>query len=284
MTVCVLGARGLVGGAFVHFLRSIGFQVLAPTRQELEMTKPGQIKDFFFQHQVAYIINCAAYTNVDGAEDEVDLAYALNAVAPRIVAESAKQLGAFYLHFSTDYVFDGEASVPYKETDECNPINIYGKSKREGEVSVMEVMPEACIIRTSWVFGRGGKNFVSSVLQLLQSKEEVSAVTDQIGKPTYVPDLVKNVWELRDAAGLFHVAGGTALSRFEIAEDMRNRLLQHKMSINCQRVNPVLANAFSTRAPRPHYSALDTVKVESYLGRRMRPWEEIIEEYLNAQR
>lgn len=284
MTVCVLGARGLVGSAFAHFLHSKGLQVLAPIRQELDLTITDQITDFFSLHQPAYIINCAAYTNVDGAEDNVDLAYELNAVAPSIVAESAKQFGAAYLHFSTDYVFDGETSVPYKETDECNPINTYGKSKRAGEVAVMKVMPEACIVRTSWVFGKGGKNFVSSVLQLLQAKEEVSAVTDQIGKPTYVPDLVQNVWDLRDASGLFHVVGGTALSRFQIAEDMCKRLQQHGSSIHCQRVKPVLANAFSTRAPRPHYSALDTRKVESYLGRRMRPWEEIIEEYLNAQR
>ncbi len=284
MTVCVLGASGLVGSAFAHFLHSKGLQVLAPAHQELDLTHTDQIEDYFSQHQPAYIINCAAYTNVDGAEDDVDLADALNAVAPSIIAESAKQLGAAYLHFSTDYVFDGDTSVPYKETDECNPINIYGKSKRAGEVAVMKIMPEACIVRTSWVFGKGGKNFVSSVLQLLQTKEEVSAVTDQIGKPTYVPDLVQNVWDLRDAAGLFHVAGGTALSRFQIAEDMRKRLLGHGLSIHCQKVMPVLANTFSTRAPRPHYSALDTRKVESYLGRRMRPWEEIIEEYLNAQR
>ncbi len=284
MTVCILGASGLVGGAFAQFLHSKDLKVLAPAHHELDLTRTDQVKDFMFRCQPAYIINCVAYTNVDVAEDDVELAYALNAVAPSIIAESAKQLGAAYLHFSTDYVFDGDSNVPYKETDKCNPINIYGKSKRDGEVAVMSVMPEACVVRTSWVFGIRGKNFVSSVFQLLQDKEEISAVTDQIGKPTYVVDLVQNVWDIRDANGLFHVAGGTALSRFQIAEDIRKRLLKHEFSVHCHRVKPVLANTFPTRAPRPHYSVLDTRKVESYLGRRMRPWEEIIEEYLNAQR
>lgn len=277
MKVWVIGARGMLGSVLVKKSQGIG-----SSREEVDILDLEQLMGKAREIQPTLIVNCAAYTDVDRAEKEPEMAFAVNAVGAENVALAAKSCGAHLIHISTDYVFNGEGKTPYREDDRCAPINQYGKSKREGEERVLQTLPEACVLRTSWLFGMQGKNFISSLIGWMQQKEELQVVCDQFGRPTYCEDLAEAILALPKTKGIVHFSGGMERSRFQMAIDLVNLCKERGISIKCRKVVPVLSSAFPTPAPRPLYSVLDTEKYTQLTQLKPRPWSEAIKEYIHV--
>jgi len=277
MKIWILGAGGMLGKTLQNFLIDKGIRFVASSKEEADITSFLQLEALCAEIKPTHIFNCAAFTAVDRAESEFDLAMKINGQAPGILGKLAKKQGARLIHVSTDYVFSGSEHIPFKEEDEKNPINAYGRSKLEGEKSLLKEMPTACIVRTSWVYGAGGKNFISSIVGLLQTKETLQVASDQVGRPTYVIDLAQALWELKDASGIYHFASSGQASRFEIAKSVLSYMKENNIKVACKEVLPVSASLFSTPAPRPSYSVLDTSK---YQGQYKTPrhWKETLKE------
>lgn len=277
MRVWVVGSAGMLGkGVCAHLLEK-GIACVGTERTECDITDPAAVKCQAYAIKPTHIINCAAYTAVDLAESEPECARSVNACGPSLLAQVATALGARLIHISTDYVFDGNSASPLRESDRCSPVNTYGKTKHAGEKNVLIHAPRACIIRTSWLFGKGGKNFLSHLVQWLDENEEVRVVSDQINRPTYVPDLAEAIVNLLDAEGVYHFANGHPLSRYEMARD----IMAHQAT-RCQRLIPVALATFPCVAKRPLYTALDTTKVTAVLGYAPRSWKEILTDYLES--
>ena len=183
----------MLGSVLLEHCRQSGIEAVGTSRLEADVCQLEQLERAAAEIYPTHIINCSAYTDVDGAEKNSQAAFAVNAEGASNVALAAKEFESRLIHISTDYVFGGNGSQPYCEGDVCAPINVYGKSKWEGEKRVLEVLPNACILRTSWLFGRKGKNFISSLLSWFQQKDELQVVSDQCGKPTYCHDLAHAV-------------------------------------------------------------------------------------------
>lgn len=280
MKIWVIGAQGMLGSVLVQSCQRKGINVIGTSREEADILDYDRLSAKADKIKPTHMINCAAYTDVDGAEKEPDIAFAVNAEGAENAARAAKSCGAHLLHISTDYVFNGAASQPYCENDLCCPSNHYGKSKLEGERKVLQTMPESCILRTSWLFGSKGKNFISSLMNWFQQKEELQIVYDQRGKPTYCYDLAEAVLTLLNAKGIVHFANDSERSRYQIALDLMDACRQRRISLRCQRVIPVSSDKFPTLAARPLYSVLDTSKYFHITNIKPRPWGEVLNDYL----
>ncbi len=280
MKIWIIGANGLLGSQLLSYLKNKRINVVGTLRHEADVTDLLQLQEFVKMIQPSHIINCAAYTDVDGAEKNSELAFAINAKGAEHVAIVAQDCGARMIHISTDYVFNGKQMVPYREMDDCDPINVYGRSKREGEIKILQVYPQTCIVRTSWLFGAKGKNFISSVLKWLLEKEELNVVSDQCGKPTYCPDLAEAIFHLLDAVGIVHFANGPERSRFHIALDLMQAAKELGCNLKCEKINPVPSVQFPMPAQRPAYTALDTTRYVELTHKHPRSWEAVIKEYL----
>ena len=278
MLVWVIGGQGLLGSALCSSLEKRGISFALTDRKEGDITSLEALKKKATEFIPTHIVNCAAYTQVDLAESEKELAYQINATGPQHLALVANEMGARLIHISTDYVFDGTSTRPLVETDVCAPINVYGMSKWEGEKNVLKDADSACIIRTSWLFGKGGKNFLSTLVHRLKTKKEVQVVSDQINRPTYAPDLAEAIVKLLDVEGVYHFANGHPLSRVEMARDVLAC-----GNVLCQSVIPVASDAFLCAAKRPLYTAMDTTKVTEVLGAPPRSWKEILTDYLESE-
>jgi dTDP-4-dehydrorhamnose reductase len=250
------------------------------SRQEADVAQFDQLSSKARQIKPTHIVNCAAYTNVDGAEKEPEIAFAVNTRGASNIAQIACECDARLIHISTDYVFNGIGTQPYVEEDLCAPINQYGQSKWEGEKRVLEAFPEACIVRTSWLFGSKGKNFISSLMHWFQQKEELQVVFDQRGKPTYCQDLAAAILTLLDKQGIIHFANDGERSRYQIALDLLEASKERGIQLRCQRIIPVPSSTFPTLATRPSYSVLDTNKYFHLADIKPRPWAAILNDYL----
>lgn len=254
---------------------------IASTHRDADITDLNNLKYLASSNRATLLINCAAFTDVDGAEKASREAYEINAKGPENLSKLASEFPIKIIHLSTDYVFDGEKSSPYTEEDTPRPLGVYGKSKYEGELRLLEGCPNACVVRTSWVFGPGGKNFISSIPALLNQKEHVQAVTDQINRPTYHVDLARDLLSFASQQGIFHYANTGILSRYQIVLDFYEELQRRGVPLACQKISPLTSEAFPARSPRPKYSVLSTEKTERVLGRKPRLWKTVLEEYLD---
>jgi dTDP-4-dehydrorhamnose reductase len=279
MKLWVTGGQGMLGKTLQQLCGQKGFACIATSHSEADLTNPSVLLQIAKQIQPTHIINCAAYTDVDGAEKNEERAFAVNASGARNLALAALEVGAKLIQISTDYVFDGFAATPYREEDLSSPINVYGRSKWEGEKQVLDAYPKACIIRTSWLFGSQGKNFISSVHNWLQEKEKIQVVADQSGRPTFVKDLALAVLDLLDAEGIIHFANAGPVSRYQLALDIREEMLKSGKPVRCSQIEPVASQQFPTPAKRPSYSVLATEKFTQITGKQPRPWKEAIGEY-----
>lgn len=280
MKLWITGGQGMLGTCLQRLCRDRNIVHLASPRHEADLTDLASLISIAQRIEPSHMINCAAYTDVDRAEGHEQEATAINATGARNLALAAVAVGARLVHISTDYVFNGLSLVPYRETDLCAPINVYGRSKWEGEKGVLEVFPSACILRTSWLFGAQGRNFVSSVIKWLYEKQEFQAVDDQSARPTYVHDLARAVVDLLDCEGIIHFANGGVASRYQVAIALREELLRKGHAIVCRQIHPVSRSQFPTPAPRPIYSALATDTYTQITGKQPRPWKEAMEDYL----
>ncbi|MCD6405290.1 MAG: dTDP-4-dehydrorhamnose reductase [Planctomycetes bacterium] len=278
----ILGHRGMLGSRLLEYVPRApgggGFNVSGHDLPETDITDPESVAALFDEINPDVVINCAAYTNVDGAESDRDAAFDANAVGPEMLARAARASGALLVHISTDFVFDGTLLRPYREDDPPNPQGAYGKSKLAGEVAVAAIAPEHLIVRTAWLYGPNGRNFVSTILQAARDKGHLKVVNDQAGSPTFTGTLAEFVWRLAAAGarGIFHVAGSGKCTWYDLAcEAVR------LWGIDAS-VEPVTTAEFPRPAPRPANSALDCGKAERLLGIKVPPWQDGLKAYLEC--
>ena len=276
----VTGARGQVGFALQRSLALHG-EVIAVDVAECDLTNPDAIRALVARVQPTAVINPAAHTAVDKAEQEPELAEALNVTAPRVLAESARACGAAFVHYSTDYVFDGSGNQPRDESAVTAPLNVYGRSKRDGELAVLDAYAGSdlphFILRTSWVFGAHGNNFIKTMLRLAQQRDTLSVVADQVGAPTsadLLADLTALVLTRRPASGLYHAtaSGETSWHGFATRVISRARDLGLPVKVDPAAINALTTAQYPTPAQRPLNSRLDTTRLQQALGIRLPDW------------
>jgi dTDP-4-dehydrorhamnose reductase len=233
----------------------------------------------FEKYQPSFFINCAAYTAVDKAETEKEQAKAINGKAPGSIAALCSEFGTKLIHVSTDYVFDGEANSPLKEDDMVSPVNFYGESKLLGEKLVQKNDPSAIIIRTSWVYSSYGRNFVKTMMRLMNEKESIGVVNDQVGSPTYAADLAEAIMMIISSGkwheGIYHYSNEGVISWFDFATAIRD--LIHSSCV----VNPITTEQFPTPAKRPKYSVLDKSKIKQAYSLELKEWRESLEKCID---
>lgn len=275
MKVLLTGANGQLGCCFIDKF-PIDWILLATDSQQLDITDNLAVNNFINERRPDVIVNAAAYTAVDMAEDEQDLAYQVNTVGPKNLAIAAQKYNAKFIHVSTDYVFDGTKNIPYTEEDTTNPINIYGKTKRNGEVAILNNNPSAIIIRTSWVFSEYGNNFVKTMLKLASNKSELSIINDQLGCPTYAGDIANTILTIimnESDGGIYHYCGDQSITWFKFASKIF--LITEKLNpITTKKITlkPILTSGYPTKAKRPLYSVLNMNKIEKIAGIKASDW------------
>lgn len=281
MKALVTGATGQLGSDVVTILRSNGHDVLACDRNELDITDLAQCQQVIGQYQPDVVIHCAAYTAVDAAETDIDGAYKVNAVGTRNIAVAAESNGSKVIYISTDYVFDGTSAEPYHEYDNSNPQSIYGKSKRAGEVLVQSLSSRYFIVRTSWVYGVHGNNFVKTMLHLGQEKSSLKVVDDQIGSPTYTVDLANFLLELMatEKYGVYHASNSGACTWYEFTQAIFEEARQLGINIIAQ-PEPCLTDEFLRPAHRPANSVMEHLAIRSNGFQDLRPWREGLKDFL----
>lgn len=278
--IWVCGASGMLGSHFKRLLMDRKIPFIANDAKQVDITQLDSVCDFVRVQKISHIVNCAAYTQVDKAEAEQKLAYTVNAVGPHHLGIAGRRHGARVLHFSTDYVFDGKGRTPYPEDHSCSPVSAYGMSKLAGEIKLLDEHPHSCVIRTSWLFGIPGKNFVETMLRLMIEKEQLRVVSDQIGRPTYCQDLAEAALQLLDEEGIFHFANAFETSWFQFAKEIHRQAKDLHFQLKVKTVEPISSHEYPTIAKRPSYSSLNTQKIEGVLGKVPRPWQEALYDYL----
>ena len=284
MKILLIGKNGQVGWELHRTLLSLG-EVAAVDYPEIDLTDENQTRQLVRKIQPQVIVNAAAYTNVDQAEAEREITFAVNGVAPGVLAEEAKKIGSLLIHYSTDYVFDGQKGKAYLEEDQPNPINVYGESKLAGERAVQAVNGMHLILRTSWIYSLRCPCFVTKVLQWAREKKTLRIVEDQIGNPTWCRTLAEITAQIlgkekrtlvdwiEQKKGIYHLAGKGNATRYEwvkVILDKDPQRNQHKVN----RILPAKTSEFDTPAVRPAFSALNCKKFEEAFKLRIPPWEE----------
>lgn len=286
MKVWIIGSEGMLGSTFHRYLSERDVILFASDRREVDITNYESIERFASQHPSDIWINCAGYTQVDMAEDEPLKAFEINAKGVENLAlcakkESEKGTSVKLIHFSTDYVFGGDSPIPYKEEDETSPINVYGESKLEGEKKLSKIHSNHLIFRLSWLFGITGHNFVKSMLHLMQTKEILHIVDDQIGIPTFCQDVVEIVWSLQKERGLYHLSNKDPVSWHGFAQEIARQAHLMGAPLKAQLIEPISSMNYPHKAKRPSYSVFDTHKIES-LGVELRSWQEALSSCLQS--
>lgn len=290
--ILITGDGGQVGDALKQTLAPLG-QLFAPTLKELDLTDAASIRKVMRDFRPRWVVNAAAHTAVDKAESEPDLAYAINAAGPAILAEEARTLGAAFIHYSTDYVFDGTKTTPYVESDAPNPKNVYGKSKLAGEEVLSASGIAHVVFRTSWVYGATGKNFVRSILKLAREREQLRIVADQYGAPTWSFELARltarviemvesraaeaktSLYEAAEpVSGIYHATGSGETTWYGFAAQAIAELQKLDPSNKLATVEPISTADYPTPAQRPQNSRLDCSKLEHVFGWCMPEWQD----------
>ncbi|HCP53919.1 MAG: dTDP-4-dehydrorhamnose reductase [Pseudomonadaceae bacterium] len=287
MRVLITGAQGQVGQELIR-LAPAGFTIAGFGSNELDISNPGQVVSRIGEFKPQLIINAAAYTAVDKAETDSERAYAVNAKGAENLAASAATHGIPLLHISTDYVFSGDASAPYKETDPTGPTGVYGASKLAGELAVAKQCAQHVIMRTSWVFGAHGNNFVKTMLRLAQSRDELGVVADQHGCPTSAASIAKALWSLASQYsnkgnlnwGIYHFSNMPATTWHGFAEEIFSQAVALKQLPRAPKVNPINTVDFPTPARRPAWSVMDCSLIEEKLTIEQSDWREELAEIL----
>ena len=284
MKVWVIGISGMLGSSIFSKLKEKKISCIGTTKDEANIRSLENLRNFLEVNDVTHIINCAAYTKVDDAEENSFLANATNAWGVRNIAIAAKKIKAKLMHFSTDYVFSGESIKPYKEDDIANPLSIYGQSKLQGEKFLFEnySSKDFCLIRTSWLFGYSERNFVSSIIEKMRKNEEIKIVDDQIGRPTFCENLADIAISMLNYSGIFHYADDTTISWYEFAKKIYEIAKKNKKKkLKCKKIIPVKTEDFLSLAKRPRYSVLDTKKIEKTLNIKPFSLDEALNSYIN---
>jgi len=280
-TILVIGASGQLGQELQALAPEFpGYRFLFATKDELDILHPVETGEYFSSRSIDFCINCAAYTAVDKAETEKENAFFINAYAVACIADICHKNKTQLIHISTDYVFDGTANQPYKETDRTAPVSVYGKSKMHGEELALRNDPSAIIIRTSWLYSAFKNNFVKTMLRLMKEKESINVVNDQLGSPTCAADLAAAIIQMiasgksKEKPGIYHYTNAGITNWYEFA-----LAIKKLTGSNCV-VNPITTAEYPTAAKRPAYSVLDTAKIKETFDVVIPNWEESLQNCL----
>jgi len=273
--VLLTGANGQLGQDFQKLFDRLGVKYIATDYQELDITNKEKVREYIESNNFTVVINCAAYNNVDKGEEEIEKCYALNAYAPKKLAEICKEKNVIFVTYSTDFVFDGEKEIPYTEEDIPNPLSVYSKAKLEGEKYSLEY-EKTFLIRTSWVFGMGNNNFCKQVINWSKDRDTLKIVDDQVSSPTYSKDLAEFSWKLIkiDKFGLYHFSNSGEASKYEQAEYILKKI---GWSGKLERAK---TSDFPLKAKRAKYSKLDSSKIEKTVNKKIPHWKEGIDRFL----
>ena len=270
--IVVTGANGQLGQEFRELASSFGqFDFFFLGKEDLDIVQKNKVEEKIAAIRPHYLINCAAYTAVDKAETDENNAYAVNRDAASNLAAACAAHGVKFVHISTDYVFDGTASKPYREDDPVNPANVYGQSKQKGEEEVLKNNKEAVIIRTAWVYSAYGNNFVKTMLRLMSSRPEIGVVSDQYGTPTYAADIAEAVLDIILSGmwvpGVYHFSNEGIITWYDFASEIKS------LSNSTCTVNAITTEQYPTPAKRPKYSVFDKTKIQQTYGIKLKDWK-----------
>jgi dTDP-4-dehydrorhamnose reductase len=275
--ILVTGSNGQLGKELQQLAADYpAYRFVFASREDLKLHHFGLVENFFVGLQPQYCINCAAYTAVDKAESEQDMAMLVNGEAVGNLAAVCKKFNTKLIHISTDYVFNGESEIPYLPTDQTGPISVYGISKLKGEELCMKENSDAIIIRTAWVYSEFGNNFVKTMMRLMKERPEIKVVNDQIGAPTYAADLAKAILDIIDSgkwmSGVYHYSNTGKISWYDFAVAVKEMIGSPCM------VYPIPTSDYPTPAKRPKFSLLDTSKIQRLYGITIPAWKESLRE------
>ena len=273
----VLGANGQLGRVLNVLLEN----VICLGHNDADLSKPETLPDIIKSIQPDILINTAAYTQVDKAESEYELAFTINGIAPEILAKTAVEMNIPFIHYSTDYVFDGSGEKPWQEADKTNPLNVYGKSKLAGEEAVIKTGEKYLIFRTSWVYDAYGKNFLNSMLTLAKERETLKVIGDQYGAPTYAPHLAQatlqaigNAMGMADfPSGIYNLCATGDATWYRFAEEIFKQAREAGMELKLQKHEPIPATQYPLPALRPYNSRLNCSKAREILGVELPDWK-----------
>jgi dTDP-4-dehydrorhamnose reductase len=277
--ILLLGGSGILGSEVLRLLQAENYDYVAPASSDLDIRDRDQAARFISNFKPSWIINCAAWTNVDGAEESFEAACELNDYAVENLGVMAHLLDCRVIHISTDYVFNGESVEPYLESFLAQPINKYGESKLRGEKSLLTTLPKAYVIRTSWLYGTNGKNFIKTIVDKSLRNEPASVVDDQVGSPTNAQDLGKGILAIikqLPQPGIYHFSNGGSCSWFELA-----RFVYQQMGSDPELVRPISSTSLRSAAKRPRFSLLSKEKWDKAEITTVIPWEESLKQFLH---
>lgn len=287
MNILLFGKNGQLGSEFQRLLPNLGV-VTAWDQEDLDLCDTLALKINLYDKKPDLIINASAFTAVDRAEEDVDIAMKVNALAPGVMAEAARTFNAAFIHFSTDYVFDGKKGTPYTEEDAANPLNVYGKSKLAGEENIIQAGGAFLILRTSWVYSMNGESFVGKVLGWARKNTTLRIVNDQISNPTWARELAEATFRvlstyrgslqdvIKERRGIYHLAGDGYTSRYEWAKEILANDPKRTEQL-VQTLDPVSSDEFPTPAVRPLFSALDCSKIAETFDIRLPDWRKSLQ-------
>ncbi|EKX81208.1 dTDP-4-dehydrorhamnose reductase [Clostridium botulinum] len=292
MKILITGAKGQLGSQIVNILKAskselgvidniyINTEIIATDSKELDITNLNSAKRFMEKCLPNIVINCAAYTNVDSCEDNYELAFKVNSLGARNLAIACEKIKAKLIHISTDYVFEGNGQAPYKEYDLNNPVSVYGKSKLLGERYVKEFCSRYFIVRTSWLYGYSGNNFVKTIIKAAKGKRQLQVVDDQIGNPTNAEDLAYHILKLplTEEYGIYHCTGSGECSWYDFA----CKIVEF-YNIDCK-VDRMKSDKLNRKAKRPYFSSLDNMMLRCTIGDEMRNWQDALKVFINTLR
>jgi len=283
--ILVTGGNGQLGKELREFSSlHTGLEFVFLSKEELPVHQFELVRNYFNTLKPAYCINCAAYTAVDKAESEKDLAFLINGEAVGVLAAVCKEHNTKFIHISTDYVFNGKAAFPYKESFPTDPINIYGASKLEGEVQTMQLNPDSIIIRTSWLYSSSGKNFVKTMIRLMSEKDQVKVVKDQLGSPTNAADLAETIFNIIGLChlqiydwnpGIYNFSNEGIISWYDFAKAIKD------ITDSPCDIKPISTKEYPTVAKRPAYSVLDNTKIQKTFGVKLKKWKDSLRTCIN---
>lgn len=275
MKVVITGKGGQLAWELEQ-LAPKGYEVISVGINELDITNELLVSEFIINTKPDLVINAAAYTAVDKAEEDIDTAYAVNELGTKYLANACKQINARILHVSTDFVFDGTSTTPYQTDSEPNPINVYGASKLAGDIALQEVLPDASVIvRTAWVYSVNGNNFVKSMLRLMQEKPQLGIIYDQVGTPTWAKGLAQWLWAVAaksEVTGIYHWTDAGIASWYDFAIAIQELGIEKGLLKEFIPVLPILTSDYPTPAKRPEFSVIDKNSAEEVSGIKMTHW------------
>ena len=282
MRILVTGSTGQLGFEVVSALSQSGHEVIAPLHREMDFLNPEAVADSTMRFKADWVINCAAYTQVDHAESEVKQAFVINRDSAAQLAGAVAGYGGQLLHVSTDFVFDGTQSRPYREGDDARPLSVYGRSKWEGEQAVRTALPEAVILRTAWVYGVHGRNFVKTILRIAAEGRTLKVVNDQLGSPTWARDIAGAIRDLVQsrARGTYHYTNAGNTSWHGFATAIIDGATEAGFALETRSIEAIPTSGYPTPARRPAYSVLDTGKIQSLLTAPIPHWRDSLNRML----